>query len=184
MDEAQAYKCELRAKYRRMRRALDLAERGGWDAAIAETVAALPEYAAADSLLCYVSTAEEVSTRAILERALKDGLPVAAPVCVGRTMVFRRFRSLGELAPGYMGILTPGEKCAEARAGGRTLCVVPGLAFDREGYRLGYGGGYYDRFLADFPGVTVGLCYEALRADHLPRGAFDIPVGRVVTERG
>lgn len=65
------------------------------------------------------------------------------------------------------------------------LALVPGLAFDAVGFRLGYGGGFYDTFLADFPGTTVGLCRTCqLSAVPLPRGPYDLPVGLVVTEDG
>ena len=65
------------------------------------------------------------------------------------------------------------------------LALVPGLAFDAAGFRLGYGGGFYDTFLADFPGTTVGLCRTCqLSAVPLPRGPYDLPVGLVVTEDG
>ncbi len=62
------------------------------------------------------------------------------------------------------------------------LALVPGLAYDRQGWRLGYGGGYYDRFLQDFAGISLGVVYEALFLDNLPRGHYDIPVNGVVTE--
>ena len=64
------------------------------------------------------------------------------------------------------------------------LALVPGLAYDRQGWRLGYGGGYYDRFLARFPGLSLGICFEALLFDKLPAGEYDVPMLWYVTEKG
>jgi 5-formyltetrahydrofolate cyclo-ligase len=64
------------------------------------------------------------------------------------------------------------------------LALVPGLAFDRQGRRLGYGGGYFDRFLRDFTGISVGVIFQALLLDHLPIGEHDVPVKWIVTENG
>ncbi|MDR0531651.1 MAG: 5-formyltetrahydrofolate cyclo-ligase [Oscillospiraceae bacterium] len=108
---------------------------------------------------------------------------VYLPKCTpdAREMTFYAVEDWDGLRPGAYGIPEPRAALPARHA---TLCLTPGLAFDREGYRLGYGGGYYDRFLAGFSGESVGVCYEAFFMERLPRGAFDRPVGRVLTERG
>lgn len=98
-------------------------------------------------------------------------------------MEFRLIRSLGSLSAGPFGILEPTESCPLARPGADSVCMVPGWCFDREGMRIGYGKGYYDRFLRTYAGRTVGLCYADCCCERLPHGPWDIPVQRVVTER-
>lgn len=88
----------------------------------------------------------------------------------------------GPLAPGPFGLLEPTTPPVDP--GDLDLVVVPGLAFDQEGYRLGHGQGYYDRFLASVQAVTAGVVPEALLLPRLPRDPWDVPVGHLVTERG
>lgn len=100
-------------------------------------------------------------------------------------MAFYRVSSREDLQVGAFGLLEPiPGRCPPLERGQGDLCLVPGLAFDREGYRLGYGKGYYDCFLAAQPVRTVGLCFEALAFERLPRDGFDRPVCRLVTEAG
>ena len=99
-------------------------------------------------------------------------------------MAFFQVRSREDLAPGRFGLWEPKPGCPPWEGGPEAPCLVPGLSFDREGYRLGYGKGYYDRFLAAFPGKAVGLCYEELILPRLPRSPLDQRVGWLVTEAG
>ena len=146
----------------------------------------LLEYQQAELVLTYVSTAIEVDTRALIERALADGKRVAVPRCTpGKIdMKFYLIGSLSELEPGAFGVLEPNpEKSRELRRYDRSVCILPGLGFDLQGYRLGYGKGYYDRFLARYPGKNVGVCYNICMKTLLPHGRYDKMVDVLVTEK-
>lgn len=155
--------------------------------AIAGNLLALPQYRQAARVLLYVSRSGEVGTALILQRALEQGKEVCAPCCPpgDRAMFFCRIDSPGELKPGRYGILEPDPNKALRQADWEsTLCLVPGIAFDRQGYRLGYGKGYYDRFLAGKEIVTAGLCYRELVRQELPREPHDQRVRLLITEDG
>lgn len=168
-----------------------LPEREAKNRAIFEAVSALPSYRRAGRILFYISSSQEADTRRLLKAALREGKEVFAPVSLpGGEMVFYRLLREEGLRPGRFGILEPpalperalrlreGESCSD------TLCLVPGLAFDRLGYRLGYGKGYYDRFLAEAPVLSLGLCYQELVLPALPVGGYDRRVTYLATERG
>ena len=122
--------------------------------------------------------------------ALKDAsCAIALPKCNPETSEMQFYQAnWATLTPGAHGIPEPLGKpglCIPDAELQHALCLVPGLAFDRDGYRLGYGKGYYDRFLAqNAPAtlVTLGICCEALLMDRLPRGTYDVPVQRIITE--
>lgn len=155
--------------------------------AIRETVWALPAYGNVGKLLLYLSKGSEPDTWKILDRALAEGKEVYAPRCLdGKgAMAFYRVRSQKELVPGRFGLLEPNpQELFPVRETADALCLVPGLSFDEEGYRLGYGKGYYDRFLTEHHVMTVGLCYGELLLPKLPRGPYDRQVNCLVTEGG
>lgn len=164
-----------------------LPDREAKSRAIEKRVLALPEYLRADELLLYLSTGSEVDTWGLLEKALRQGKAVFAPRCLdgeGR-MAFYRVKSREELKQGRFGIWEPDPAVCPSWEGlDGALCLVPGLAFDGAGYRLGYGKGYYDRFLAAHAVEAVGLCYEELLLPRLPRQPLDQRVGRLVTQAG
>jgi 5-formyltetrahydrofolate cyclo-ligase len=160
------------------------------DSRILARVTSLPEYKRAGTLLCFVSTAIEVDTRALIREALDDGKIVAVPYCVEgtRKMRFYRILSLEELAPRTFGVLEPDPMKAERITDFHdALCILPGIVFDRDGYRLGYGGGYYDRFLSRSflgkGGVTCGICYSGCTIPYLHRGRYDMPSDILVTDQ-
>lgn len=157
------------------------------NAAMTERVCASEAYRQAECLLAYVSFDSEASTKAVISQALADGKTVALPRCAGpRALRWYRVEDLEGLESGAHGIPEPpADPEREVVPAQSALALVPGLAFDRRGYRLGYGGGYYDTFLATFPGRSIGLCFacqlvESL-ADEGAVEAHDIPVGAVIT---
>lgn len=179
-------KQELRDRYKEQRRAMDEQSKCSKDAAVARHVRRLWQYTKNQTLLCYVSTAIEVDTRQIIRQALTDGKKVAVPRCVPgtRLMEFYYIESLEELSPGAFGVDEPSpdpDRLLTDLSEG--LCLVPALCYDREGFRLGYGKGYYDRYLAGFGGSLVGLCYSDCIEKHLPHGRFDRPVETLVTDQ-
>lgn len=176
----------LRASYKKFRLELTALQKSELDEKILKNVLRLNEYKSNDTLLCYVSTKIEVDTLKLIEQALKDKKRVAVPRCVENTreMEFYFINSLDELEPGSFGVLEPIKNKAEILTDfGKGLCIVPGLGFDCNGYRLGYGKGYYDRFLSSFCGSTVGICYSECVKWHLPHGFYDKNVDFLVTEK-
>ena len=179
-----AEKNRLREYYRQCRRTLSPEEKLVSDAAITEQFLNSELYRRCSKLYLYISLPAEVDTWEILHAALHDGKIVAAPVCEeNHRMTFYRIRREEDLISGSYGIREPdGSCCAVEHPDDQSLCVVPGFSFTPSGFRLGYGGGYYDRWLAVFPGVAVGLCRERWLAEDLPADLFDLPVQAVVTE--
>lgn len=151
--------------------------------AMAALVTALPAYERAETVLAFASTVREPDTRPLLERVLRDGKVLALPACVGPgVMVCRQAGDLEALLPGPYGIREPGPDCPEIPPGRIGLAVVPCLAMDGAGNRLGRGGGYYDRFLAAYDGPALALCIRALLFEHIPAESWDRPVPMIVTE--
>ena len=178
-------KTELRQKYRSLRQSMPQEIKEQKDAAIATQVRRLWQYQRNNILLIYVSTSIEVDTFRIIRQALEDGKRVAVPRCVPdtRNMEFYYIDSIDELDPGMFGVLEPdpiAENLYSESDGG--LCIVPAFSYDWRGYRLGYGKGYYDRFLSRFEGNMVGICYSECVQRSLPHGRFDRPVELLVTE--
>ena len=191
-----ADKASLRRYFSDLRRGLTPDERHAAEAAIYKSLFSLPVWRAASVVCGYISVRGELNTHPILERAAAEGKRIALPVTVtsareGR-MVFRALPNgdFDRLTPARFGIPEPDESCPALTHADLTnaLILVPALAFDEAGYRLGWGGGYYDRFLdnlreADIPVATVGLVFSACRAELLPREDHDIPVHTVIDER-
>jgi 5-formyltetrahydrofolate cyclo-ligase len=154
------------------------------DEDIFKAVLGMPEYKSAGKLFVYCSTDREPDTRRLIDEALRAGKQVSVPRIVSKgIMEAAVIESVAELVPGRFDIPTAPEDSHVIPKEELDLVIVPAVAFDREGYRLGYGGGYYDRFLAGIPAVTVGLARWAILLDEAPREAHDIKVRYVVTEK-
>ncbi|WP_312694050.1 5-formyltetrahydrofolate cyclo-ligase [Caproiciproducens sp.] len=179
-------KINLRARYRQFRERLGEDQKIALDSTIQSRLLALREYAAADTIFTYVSKPIEVDTIALIKAALANHKLVAVPRCVPNTydMQFYYITSLDDLEKGTFGVLEPVvSRCRSVTDFSRGFCIVPGLSFDAQGYRLGYGKGYYDRFLAEFGGDTVGICYSGCVQWNLPHGYYDRPVDILITEK-
>ena len=164
------------------KRAMDAAQVASASARLAERLFATPQYREARSLYAYLSFNQEVRTAPIIERAWADGKRVAVPRITGGEMAFIWIDSFDSLAENRFGIPEPvgdGHVADDAHA----LVLMPGLAFDTSGHRVGYGGGYYDRFLAREPGhPLIALCYGFQLFEHLDAEAHDIPADMIITE--
>ena len=166
-----------------------VSDRAAAAAAARGHLSALPAYRKAAVVLWHVSMPSELATAPAIEAALSEGRRVAVPWCDGDELGLWRIESLSELAPGVWGIPEPpaarrGDPERRVPPEAIGLVVVPGLAFDRRGRRLGHGKGYYDRLLARSPAVRAGLCFEAQVFPEVPAGPRDAAMDYVVTEEG
>lgn len=173
-------KQELRRAIRERKRAMteeEIVERSN---ALAEKFYNTPAYQAASTIYGYLPYNQEVRTVPMLQRALDEGKRVAVPKVYGEEMRFIYLEDLTQVSKGYAGIPEPIADAPVAEDQ-RALVLMPGLAFDLQGHRIGYGGGFYDRFLAQEPHhPTLALCYEFQMQAHLDTEEFDIPVDTVL----
>lgn len=183
MDESKA---AIRQAMRRQRRALAAADIDAAGAAATALVLALPDYRSAPLLIAYVDTDNEVPTGPLIAAALNAGKRVYLPRCVGETMDFAEHRLGVALRRGGFGLPEPTGAVLEADALRAACAVVPVVAWDRSGWRIGRGGGHYDRAFAGphRPACLVGLAYAFQQIDQVPADPWDVRLDRVITERG
>ena len=178
-------KAELRGQVRKEIAALPDSYIADSDNGLFIQVTSMDAFTKARNIMMYCSVEREPDTRAIANAAFSAGKTVAFPFCYrGGEMDARIVRSIDELSPAMLGIPAPPGAAPVIAPGDLDLVLVPALAFDRAGYRLGYGGGYYDRYLIGIPAVTIGLARKLLIRASLPREPHDIAVEYVVTECG
>ena len=174
-------KKEARAYVRARKRAMTEAQIVSASARLGEKLRQSELYKNAKTIYGYLPYNQEVRTVPMLEQALRDGKQVAVPKCYGPDMRFIYIDDFDtQIAPGYCNIPEP--VLDEPVAGDTTaLVLMPGLAFDYDGRRIGYGGGFYDRFLSAEPNhPTLALCYGFQMVDRLETEEFDIPVDQVL----
>jgi 5-formyltetrahydrofolate cyclo-ligase len=178
-------KAELRVALLEARRAIPPGERDALSAAICGRATGLPAYRAARTVHVYVGVASEVRTLPLLEDAWRAGKRVVCPrIGIDGRLEGRQVRSPGELVAGPRGLREPDPETTPLVPADRIdLVVVPGVGFDRQGGRLGFGGGYYDRFLATTGASRLGLAFSLQIVDGIPQGPGDEPVHWIVTER-
>jgi 5-formyltetrahydrofolate cyclo-ligase len=179
------YKQELRLKCRKKRTEMEAAKKAELDRCIAENVRRLKEYKPANTLLVYMSTSIEVNTVEIIKNAWADGKKVAVPRCIpdSRDMEFHYITTLDCLSPGTFSVLEPSPELPIVTDFSGCLMIVPGMQFDMRGYRIGYGKGYYDRYMVRFGGISAGICYADELKPFMYHGRFDRQVDIVVTDK-
>ena len=184
-NDIREIKTDLRSGFKSKRNEMPEHIKLNMDSEIQSRFLTLRQYAKCDTVFTYVSKDLEVDTYAIIRAAWANGKKVAVPKCIEDSkMDFYYIESMDDLEDGSFGVKEPVEsKCKKVADLSRGLCIVPGLSFDAEGYRLGYGKGYYDRFLSKFGGETVGLCYSNCIKWKLPHGKYDRAVDVIVTDR-
>ena len=186
MDTVALEKQRLREEHLVAREALTEQERSVLDDRITQKLLATSEYAEATTVLTYVSVSSEVSTRMFIECALRDGKTVAVPRCLpGHCLEFVAIASLEQLVAAPFNLLEPSRELPALTEDqmSNSICIVPALLVDTKGYRLGYGAGFYDRFLSTYPGKKICLAYQQnLSRTTLPHTAFDVAVDVVITE--
>ena len=188
MDTAALEKQRLREERLAAREALSEQERVRLDDCITQKLLATSEYTEATTVLTYVSVSSEVSTRMFIECALRDGKTAAVPRCLpGHCLEFVAIASVEQLVAAPFNLLEPAKELPALTEDQKnnSICIVPALLVDTKGYRLGYGAGFYDRFLSTYPGKKICLAYQHnLSKTMLPHTEFDVPVDMVITESG
>ncbi len=149
--------------------------------ALEKKFAESPEFEAADSILIYVATSSEPETRKIISEALKRTKAVFVPKVEGDFICVCRLHALEQLLPGKFGIHEPpGEAKCELKQ--FDVVVIPGLAFDLHGGRLGRGGGFYDRLLSSLSGNFIGFCFDEQVVGEVPKMEHDMHVHKIFTD--
>ena len=169
----------LRKTYLKVRTDINKENRQRKDCKIFEEIINLPEYIKCKLLLIYVSTDGEVDTLKLIEHSIKEGKEVAVPKCEGDIINFYYIKSLQELEKGYFGILEPVNKNIVTNFE-NSICIVPGICFDKKRNRIGYGKGYYDRFLSNYYGLKIGLTYKECICDKIDIDKYDIELDNVI----
>lgn len=178
-------KNRLRKSIKELRNAQDSAEKAEKDRKIAENLFSLKEFVSAQKILCYISEKNEVDTENIVSKLFRLNKTVAAPRVRDSegNLDFYEITSFNQTQKSAFGVREPiAEKCKKLVDFSSSVCILPALAFDINGYRLGYGKGCYDRFLGSYSGFKIGICYENCIFDALPKDEFDIAADIVVTE--
>lgn len=172
-------KDEIRKRFKEMRKKL----RGNITSEFLKT----DIYIKASVIFVFVSFSTEIGTVELINKALSDGKIVAVPYMTGKPheMVFIEIKSMEELKPNKIGILEPEYKYENIiKPDKNTVIIVPGLAFDKDFYRIGYGGGYYDKYIDENEYMlTVGVCFEEQITDVVPRDERDRAVDIIVTDK-
>ena len=184
-DDLNAQKQAARRAARQQLAQISPQEFSAIGAAMWQTLQAQSVWQSAESVFCFVGALHEPDTMPILQGALSAGKQLLVPRIAGPgQMQLVPLQSLEQLQPGAFGILEPPQALPAVPAGsGVQLAVLPCLAATRSGARLGHGGGYYDRFLANYSGQRLILCPEALLAQSLPTGPLDEPAQAVLKEK-
>lgn len=185
-DNVKDAKRALRAKYKSLRAEITSQEKKALDEKICAATVALASFRYAKTVLMYASTESEIDVMPIAHYALECGKKVAFPRCNvdEHTMDFKYVDDLNELTVGEYSIREPSENAESVTDFSHSICIVPGLVFDRAGYRVGYGKGYYDRFFSNYRETKLGLVYSDYILDCVPRGRFDRHVDILVCEKG
>ena len=167
----------LRNKYKEIRK--NIKNKEELDKIIFNKVINLEEYKQSDLILAYVSLKEEVDTIELIKYSLKNSKKVAVPKCEGNDIIFYYINSLEDLEEGKFRILEPktNQKVTNLT---NSICIVPGVAFDKQNNRIGYGRGFYDRFLENFSGIRIGLTYKECICEKIYVDENDIKMDKVI----
>ncbi len=176
-------KKNFREKYKEIRKNIDEKIRQKENQEIYFDFFALDEYKNAKSVFIYVSFGDEAETLSIIEKILADGKRVSVPLCHSESyhMSAVLIDSLDSLKKGAYGIMEPAKKGTILEKDEIDLIVVPGICFSKDGSRIGYGGGYYDRFLEDYKGFSVGFAFSECIAEYVPTEDTDKKVDLVIS---
>lgn len=183
-------KISIRKQILNFRNAMSAGECNEKSGVIMQQVLSLLPVQKAEYVLCYAGYKSEVRTKNLIKELLREGKQVYLPRVSGEEMDFYRIRSLTELTEGYKGIPEPSTECTDIftkvlweKDKERVVMLLPGAAFSESGARIGYGKGYYDRYLSHIPCLErIALCYELQIVEDFPADVHDIPMTMIVTE--
>lgn len=179
-------KNQLRVKYRSIRENIIPDEKRIFDEHIYNRLIDFKYYKESKTVLCFVSKNIEIDTHRFLRKSLKDNKIVGVPACMDKkgNMAFFEITDFNDLIKGHFGLLEPNISRAKKIVNfENSICIIPGFAFDNNGYRIGFGKGYYDRFLQKYIGIKIGVCYNSCIANSLPHGRYDIKADFVITQK-
>jgi len=178
-------KQELRKQALEVRKKIPLDEKRDLDRKIFENLVNFAEFSKAKLILTYFSTELEIDTKQIIDFALKCGKIVAIPRCNAQNQLdFYKILDFTNLIETKMGIIEPiANPEHKVNDFNHSICITPGLGFDKFGHRIGYGKGFYDKFLANYTQKSIGLCYNSNVIDKILHDDFDKPVDMIATER-
>ena len=183
--EIKQRKNEERKEYLAMRRNFSPELRREYDSRICKALIESASFRYSNIILTYSPVNFEIDLSEMICEAYRRGKRVAFPKCIAPGhMTFHFCKSTDELSPGFKGIPEPSADAPVYSGEPGALCLVPGLVFDRSGYRIGYGGGYYDRFLSTFDGGSAGIIYKQFIVNRVSKSRFDRAVNAIVCEEG
>lgn len=178
-------KKELRKKLKDHRNSLSCDERKRYSDEICNLILQSREYKDCKTVLSYFPINNEVDIVSVLNDSILSGKVLALPKVVGNEIEFYRVCSLNNLVASNMGIPEPCESEELLTQFDNSICIVPALGIDKYGYRIGYGGGYYDRFLKSYTGISIGVVYPTLYISSIPVEVHDIKLNMsVIPEKG
>ena len=185
-DNVKEVKKKLRNQYKQYRLELPSDVKADYDKKICDALMQLVSFRHSETILLYAPLEGEIDVMPIAVRALELGKRVAFPRCVEdpRNLDFKFISTLDELKSGSYSIAEPTEDMESVTDYSRSICIIPGVVFDDYGYRVGYGKGYYDRFLSAYDGTKFGLAYSECILGEVPRGRFDRHVDILISEKG
>lgn len=180
------FKKRLRKKFLNERNALDIKIREDIDKKIIKNILESYEYISAKNIFTFVGIGSEINTIPLIEKAIEDKKDVFVPLCIDKSsMESRKINSISELEEKHFGLLEPSINSEKIEINKIDLSIIPCLAVDKEGYRLGYGGGYYDRYFAN---TNINNAFIVCRGDFIidsvPYENFDIKFNKIVSENG
>ncbi len=174
----------LRKALLQKRKEISKEKKSIYDKQISEKIIQSDYFKKANQVLVFASTEDEFDTRYIIERCRLEYKRVFYPICLDNNgkMEFRKADSVGDLEFGMYNILEPKSTCKIYEAQYNDIIIVPCLSVDKSGYRIGYGKGYYDRFLKNFHGLSICPCYKEMMTDKLPTDETDMKIKVLVTQ--
>lgn len=180
-------KTELRQKYIEKRKAIPKEKKAAADAAICRRIAATVSFRFADTVMLYSALPSEIDLSELVTLALSQGKRVAFPRCVPGSplMNFHTVTDLSTLQKGSFSIMEPPADSPiwTPTDSDKAICIIPGVIYDPTGHRVGYGKGYYDRYLSDKKVQRIGVVYDDFIVKSLPHGRYDLAVDLIVTEK-
>lgn len=190
MNTVREKKIAVRQELLQKRRMLEPSLKADLDKRICNYIVSMATYRYSDTVLFYYPLKGEIDVTAAINRAWADKKTVLLPRCrkdADGVMDFYVVKSRDDLEEGAFNVMEPKSTCPvypKEKCKDSSICIMPGLTFDSNGFRLGYGKGYYDRYLQGFKGIKIGLVYTDFIYPKVPHGYYDVKADIVITEKG